>query len=97
MSSYPCGSKHLSFDGLPKVDKLNAQRSDLSLRPILSYMGKYNYQIFEFFTNLFVTFTLLSLEFFTNLFVTFIPLSPLSLAKIIWFTFCKERKKSKCY
>ena len=49
---YPTGSKRASIYGLPKIHKLNVQRNNLSLRPIVSSIGTYNYHLSKFLTNL---------------------------------------------
>ena len=49
---YPSGSKPTSIYGLPKIHKLNVQRNNLSLLPIASSIGTYNYHLSKFLTNL---------------------------------------------
>ena len=49
---YPSGSKPASIYGLPKIHKLNSNKGNLSLRPIISSTGTYNYNLSEFLTNL---------------------------------------------
>ena len=49
---YPSGSKPASIYGLPKIHKLNVQRNNLSLRPIVSSIGTYNYHLSKFLTDL---------------------------------------------
>ena len=38
---YPSGSKPASISGLPKIHKLNINRDNVSLRPIISSIGTY--------------------------------------------------------
>ena len=49
---YPSGSKPGSIYGLPKIHKLNINKDNLSLRPIISSIGTYNYNLSKFLTNL---------------------------------------------
>ena len=49
---YPSGSKRASIYGLPKIHKLNSNRDNLYLRPIISSIGTYNYNLSKFLTNL---------------------------------------------
>ena len=49
---YPSLSKPASIYGLPKIHKLNVQRNNLSLRPIVSSIGTYNYHLSKFLTDL---------------------------------------------
>ena len=49
---YPSGSKPASIYGLPKIHKLNINKDNLSLRPIISSIGTYNYNLSKFLTNL---------------------------------------------
>ena len=49
---YPSGSKPASIYGLPKIHKLNVQRNNLSLCPIVSSIGTYNYHRSKFLTDL---------------------------------------------
>ena len=49
---YPSGSKPGSIYGLPKIHKLNINKDNLSLRPIISSTGTYNYNLSKFLTNL---------------------------------------------
>ena len=49
---YPSGSKPPSIYDLPKIHKLNVQRNNLSLRPIVLSIGTYNYHLSKFLTDL---------------------------------------------
>ena len=49
---YPSGCKPASIYGLPKIHKLNINKDNLSLRPIISSIGTYNYNLSKFLTNL---------------------------------------------
>ena len=49
---YPSGLKPASMYSLPKIDKLNVQRNNLSLRPIVSSIGTYKHHLSKFITNL---------------------------------------------
>ena len=49
---YPSDSKPASIYGLPKIHKLNINKDNLSLRPIISSIGTYNYNLSKFLTNL---------------------------------------------
>ena len=49
---YPSGSKPASIYGLPKIHKLNSNKDNLSLRPILSSIGTYNYNLSKFLTDI---------------------------------------------
>ena len=49
---FPSGSKPASIYGLPKIHKLNVQRNNLSLRPIVSSIGNHNYHLSKFLTDL---------------------------------------------
>ena len=49
---YPSASKPASIYGLPKIHKLNINKDNLSLRPIISSIGTYNYNLSKFLTNL---------------------------------------------
>ena len=48
----PSGSKPASIYGLPKIHKLDVQRNNLPLRPIVSSIGTYNYHLSKFLTDL---------------------------------------------
>ena len=49
---YLSRSKPAPIYGLPKIHKLNVQRNNLSLHPILSSIGTYNYHLSKFLTDL---------------------------------------------
>ena len=49
---YPSDSKPPSIYGLPKIHILNVQRKNLSLGPIVSSTGTYNYHLSKFLTDL---------------------------------------------
>ena len=49
---YLSGSKPASFYGLPKICKLNSNKGNLSLRPLISSIGTYNYNLSKFLINL---------------------------------------------
>ena len=49
---YPSGSKPALIYGLPKIHKLNINKDNPSLRPIISSIGTYNYNLSKFLTNL---------------------------------------------
>ena len=49
---YPSNSKPISIYGLPKIHKLNVQRNNLSLRPIVFSISTYNYHLSKFLTDL---------------------------------------------
>ena len=49
---YPSASKPASIYSLPKIHKLNINKDNLSLRPIISSIGTYNYNLSKFLTNL---------------------------------------------
>ena len=49
---YPYSSKPSSVYSLPKIRKLNLQRNNLSLCPILSSIGSSNYHLSKFLTDL---------------------------------------------
>ena len=49
---YPSGFKPISIYDLPKIHKLNINIDNLSLRPIISSIGTYNYNLSKFLTNL---------------------------------------------
>ena len=42
---YPCGSKPATIYGLPKTHKMLFDSDDFSLRPIISSIGTYNYNL----------------------------------------------------
>ena len=50
---YPSGFKPTSIYDLPKIHRLNINIDNLSLRPIISSIGTYNYNLSKFLTNLF--------------------------------------------
>ena len=50
----PSGSKPASIYGLPKIHKLDNNKDNLSLRPIISSIGTYNCNLSKFLTNLLV-------------------------------------------
>ena len=50
---YPCGSKPATISGLPKTHKMLFDSDDISLRPIISSIGTYNYNLAKFLTELF--------------------------------------------
>ena len=55
MTKYPGGSKPASISHLSKIHKLNTKQDilkSLSLRPIISSIGSYNYNLSKFLTNL---------------------------------------------
>ena len=49
---YPCGSKPASIYGLPKTHKMLFDSDDFSLRPIISSIGTYNYNLAKFLNEL---------------------------------------------
>ena len=49
---YPCGSKPATIYGLPKTHKMLFDSDDFSLRPIISSVGTYNYNLAKFLTEL---------------------------------------------
>ena len=49
---YPCGSKPATTYGLPKTHKMLFDSDDFSLRPIISSIGTYNYNLAKFLTEL---------------------------------------------
>ena len=49
---YPSGLKPASIYDLPKIHKLNVQRNNLSLCPIVSSIRTYNYHLSKFLTDL---------------------------------------------
>ena len=49
---YPCGSKPATIYGLPKTHKMLFDSDDFSLRPIISFVGTYNYNLAKFLTEL---------------------------------------------
>ena len=49
---YSSGSKPASIYGLLKIHKVNINSDNLSLRPIISSIGTYNYNLSKFLTNL---------------------------------------------
>ena len=49
---YPSGCKPAPIYGLPKIHKLNITKDNPSLRPIISSIGSYNYNLSKFLTNL---------------------------------------------
>ena len=49
---YPCGSKPATIYGLPKTRKMLFDSEDSSLRPIISSIGTYNYDLAKFLTEL---------------------------------------------
>ena len=49
---YPRGSKTASIYGLPIIHKLNINKDNLSLPPVISSIGTYNYNLSNFFANL---------------------------------------------
>ena len=49
---YPSGSKPRSFYGLPKIHQLNINKDNLSLRPIVSSIGTYDFNLSKFLANL---------------------------------------------
>ena len=49
---YPSGSKPASIYGLPKTQKLNINKDNLFLRPIISSIGTYNYNLSKSLANL---------------------------------------------
>ena len=49
---YPCGSKPATIYGLPKTHKMSFDFDDFSLRPMISSVGTYNYNLAKFFTEL---------------------------------------------
>ena len=50
--NYPCGSKPATIYGLPKTHKMLFDSDDFSLRPIISSIGTYNYNLAKFLTEL---------------------------------------------
>ena len=48
---YPSGSKPASIYGLPKIHQLNSNKDNLSLRPIISSIGTYTYNLSKFLTD----------------------------------------------
>ena len=49
---YPSDSKPASIHVLPKSHKLNINKDNLYLRPVISSIGTYNYNLSKFLTNL---------------------------------------------
>ena len=49
---YPSGSKPASIYVPPKIHKLNSNKNNLSLRPIISSIGTYNYNLSKLLANL---------------------------------------------
>ena len=49
---YPCSSKLATIYGLPKTHKMLFDSDDFSLRPIISSIGPYNYNLAKFLTEL---------------------------------------------
>ena len=49
---YPCGSKPANIYGLPKTHKMLFYSDDFSLRPIISSIGTYDYNLPKFLTEL---------------------------------------------
>ena len=49
---YPCGSKPASIYGLRKTLKMLFDSDDFSLRPIIFFLGTYNYNLAKFLTEL---------------------------------------------
>ena len=49
---YPCGSKPAAIYGLPKTHKMLFDSDDFSLRPTISSIGIYNYNLAKLFTEL---------------------------------------------
>ena len=49
---YSSGSKPASIYGLLKIHKVNINNNNLSLRPIISSIGTYNYNLSKLLTNL---------------------------------------------
>ena len=49
---YPCCSKPATIYGLPKTHKMLFDSDDFSLRPIISSIGTYNYNLAKFLTKL---------------------------------------------
>ena len=49
---YPCGSKPATIYGLPKTHKISFDSEDSSLRPIISSIGTYYYNLAKFLTEL---------------------------------------------
>ena len=49
---YPCGSKPATICGLPKTHKMLFDSDDFSLRPTISSIGIYNYNLAKLFTEL---------------------------------------------
>ena len=47
---YPSGSKPATIYGLPKTHKMLLDSDDFSLRPIISSIGTYNYNLAKFLT-----------------------------------------------
>ena len=52
MTKYPSGSKPAFIYGLSKIHKLNSNKDNLSLRPIISSIGTYNYNLSKLLANL---------------------------------------------
>ena len=50
---YPCGSKPDTIYGLPKTHKMLIDSDVFSLRPTISSIGTYNYDLAKFITELF--------------------------------------------
>ena len=48
----PSGSKPASIYGLPKIHKLNSNKDNLSIRPIISSIVTYNYNLSKLRANL---------------------------------------------
>ena len=48
----PSGSKPASIYGLPKIHKLNSNKDNLSIRPIISSIVIYNYNLSKLPANL---------------------------------------------
>ena len=49
---YPCGSKPATIYSLPKIHKMLFDSDDFSLRPIISSIGNYNFNLAKFLTEL---------------------------------------------
>ena len=49
---YSCGSKLASIYGLPKTVKMFFDSNDFSLRPVISSIGTFDYNLAKFFTEL---------------------------------------------
>ena len=49
---YPTGSQPASIYGLPKIQKLNSNKDNLSQRPTISSIGTHKYNLSKFLINL---------------------------------------------